>query len=76
MSEDRLHIMLGNGKAANALAAYLARHGIAVRALSRHRPPRWPVGHNLPQEALGPALRRSPTSTAFSPSKTEEPSHD
>ena len=39
MSEDWLHIVFGTGQAGNALAAYPAGQGIAVRALSRHRPP-------------------------------------
>jgi hypothetical protein len=62
MSEDRLHIVFGTGLAGNALAAYPAGRGIAVRALSRHRS-RWPTpakapdrvftstGQDLPQQA-------------------------
>jgi predicted dinucleotide-binding enzyme len=38
MSEHRLHIAFGTGQVGNALAAYLAGQGIAVRAVSRHRP--------------------------------------
>jgi nucleoside-diphosphate-sugar epimerase len=39
MSDDRLHIVFGTGQVGAALAAYLAGRGIAVRAVSRHRPP-------------------------------------
>ena len=42
MGEDRLHVVFGTGQVGNALAAHLAGLGIAVRAVSRHRPPRWP----------------------------------
>jgi len=37
--EDRLHVVFGTGQVGNALAAHLARQGITVRAVSRHRPP-------------------------------------
>jgi len=39
MSDGRLHIVFGTGQVGNTLAAYLAGQGIAVRAVSRHRPP-------------------------------------
>ena len=39
MGEDRLHVVFGTGQVGSALAAHLARLGIAVRAVSRHRPP-------------------------------------
>jgi hypothetical protein len=39
MSDDRLHIVFGTGQVGSALAAHLAGRGIAVRAVSRHRPP-------------------------------------
>lgn len=39
MSEDRLHVVLGTGQVGRALAAHLAGLGLAVRAVSRHRPP-------------------------------------
>jgi predicted dinucleotide-binding enzyme len=39
MSEDRLHIVFATGRVGNAFAAYLAGQGIAVPAVSRHRPP-------------------------------------
>jgi nucleoside-diphosphate-sugar epimerase len=39
MGEDRLHVVFGTGQVGSALAAHLARQGIAVRAVSRHRPP-------------------------------------
>jgi nucleoside-diphosphate-sugar epimerase len=39
MSDDRLHIVFGTGQVGIALAAHLAGLGIAVRAVSRHRPP-------------------------------------
>jgi nucleoside-diphosphate-sugar epimerase len=38
MGEDRLHVVFGTGQVGNALAAHLAGLGIAVRAVSRHRP--------------------------------------
>ena len=38
MSEDRLHVVFGTGQVGSALAAHLAGLGIAVRAVSRHRP--------------------------------------
>ena len=39
VGEDRLHVVFGTGQVGNALAAHLAGLGIAVRAVSRHRPP-------------------------------------
>jgi nucleoside-diphosphate-sugar epimerase len=36
--EDQLHVVFGTGQVGNALAAHLAGLGIAVRAVSRHRP--------------------------------------
>ena len=39
MDDDRLHIVFGTGQVGSALAAHLAGLGIAVRAVSRHRPP-------------------------------------
>ena len=39
MSEDQLHVIFGTGQVGSALAAHLAGPGIAVRAVSRHRPP-------------------------------------
>jgi nucleoside-diphosphate-sugar epimerase len=36
--EDRLHVVFGTGQVGCALAAHLAGLGIAVRAVSRHRP--------------------------------------
>jgi nucleoside-diphosphate-sugar epimerase len=38
MGEDRLHVVFGTGQVGSALAVHLAGHGIAVRAVSRHRP--------------------------------------
>ena len=38
MGEDRLHVVFGTGQVGNVLAAHLAGLGIAVRAVSRHRP--------------------------------------
>ncbi len=38
MGEDRLHVVFGTGQVGNALTAHLAGLGIAVRAVSRHRP--------------------------------------
>jgi len=39
MGEDRLHVVFGTGQVGSALAAHLAGLGLAVRAVSRHRPP-------------------------------------
>ena len=39
MGEDRLHVVFGTGQVGSALTAHLARQGIAVRAVSRNRPP-------------------------------------
>ena len=36
--QDRLHVVFGTGQVGNVLAAYLAGHGMAVRAVSRRRP--------------------------------------
>jgi len=36
---DRLHVVFGTGQVGRALAACLAGRGLAVRAVSRHRPP-------------------------------------
>jgi len=38
MGEDRLHVVFGTGQVGNTLTAHLAGLGIAVRAVSRHRP--------------------------------------
>ena len=38
MGEARLHLVFGTGQVGNALAAHLAGLGVAVRAVSRHRP--------------------------------------
>jgi nucleoside-diphosphate-sugar epimerase len=38
MGEDRLHVVFGTGQVGSALALCLAGQGIAVRAVSRHRP--------------------------------------
>jgi nucleoside-diphosphate-sugar epimerase len=38
IGKDRLHVVLGTGQVGSALAAHLAGLGIAVRAVSRHRP--------------------------------------
>jgi len=38
VSEDRLHVVFGSGQVGRALAAHLVELGIAVRAVSRHRP--------------------------------------
>src|SRR5271166_4217029 len=39
MGEDRLHVVFGTGQVGSTLAAHLACQGLAVRAVSRHRPP-------------------------------------
>jgi len=39
MDGARLHLVFGTGQVGSALAAHLAGLGIAVRAVSRHRPP-------------------------------------
>ena len=38
MAEDRLHVVFGTGQVGSALGAHLAGLGVAVRAVSRHRP--------------------------------------
>ena len=38
MDEAQLHVVFGTGQVGSALAAHLAGMGIAVRAVSRHRP--------------------------------------
>jgi nucleoside-diphosphate-sugar epimerase len=38
MDEGRLHVVFGTGQVGSALAAHLAGLGVAVRAVSRHRP--------------------------------------
>jgi nucleoside-diphosphate-sugar epimerase len=44
MGEDRLHVVFGTGQVGSALAGYLAGTGIAVRAVSRRRPPALAAG--------------------------------
>ena len=44
MGEDRLHVVFGTGQVGNTLTAHLAGLGIAVRAVSRHRPPALAAG--------------------------------
>jgi nucleoside-diphosphate-sugar epimerase len=39
MDVDRLQVVFGTGQVGSALAAHLAGLGLAVRAVSRHRPP-------------------------------------
>src|ERR1700722_18009902 len=39
MSEDRVQVIFGTGQVGSALAAHLAGPGVAVRTVSRHRPP-------------------------------------
>ena len=39
MDEDQLHVVFGTGQVGSALATHLASLGMAVRAVSRHRPP-------------------------------------
>lgn len=39
MSEDRLHVVFGSGQVGRALTARLDGQGLAVRAVSRRRPP-------------------------------------
>jgi AraC-like DNA-binding protein len=82
MSEDRLHIVFGTGQAGNALAAYPAGQRIAVRAVSRHRPPalarartgcsRAP-GRTCPSEPSGLSPRWSSTSTASNQGRRRNP---
>jgi hypothetical protein len=38
MDEARLHVVFGTGQAVSVLAPQLAGPGVAVRAVSRHRP--------------------------------------
>ena len=44
MGEDRLHVVFGTGQVGSTLTAHLAGLGIAVRAVSRHRPPALAAG--------------------------------
>ena len=44
MGEDRLHVVFGTGQVGSALVAHLAGLGVAVRAVSRHRPAALPGG--------------------------------
>ena len=46
MGEARLHVVFGTGQVGSALAAHLAGLGMAVRAVSRHRPPALAGGVN------------------------------
>ncbi len=39
MGEEPLHVVFGTGQVGSALTACLAGRGVAVRAVSRHRPP-------------------------------------
>jgi len=39
MDEGRLHVVFGTGQVGSALVAHLAGLGVAVRAVSRSRPP-------------------------------------
>ena len=39
MGEDRLHVVFGTGQVGSALAAHLTGLGLAVRTVSRDRPP-------------------------------------
>jgi hypothetical protein len=74
MGEDRSASVFSTGHVRNALAAYRAGRGIAVRAVSRHRPAALAdadqgtgavicgLRHNLPWEALQAAFARAVTS--------------
>jgi nucleoside-diphosphate-sugar epimerase len=44
MGEDRLHVVFGTGQVGSALTAHLAGLGMAVRVVSRSRPPSLPGG--------------------------------
>src|SRR5580700_9490618 len=54
MGEDRLHVVFGAGQVGSALAAHLAGQGIAVRSVSRHRPPAPPGVDWRPADAADP----------------------
>ena len=56
MGDDRLHVVFGTGQVGNALAAHLAGLGMAVRAVSRHRPP---ALAGVDWRATSPATARS-----------------
>src|SRR6266566_5622281 len=45
MGEARLHVVFGTGQVGNALAGHLAGLGVAVRAVSGHRPGTLAGGH-------------------------------
>jgi nucleoside-diphosphate-sugar epimerase len=44
MGDERLHVVFGTGQVGSALIAHLASLGVAVRAVSRARPPALPPG--------------------------------
>ena len=44
MGADRLHVVFGTGQVGSTLAAHLSGLGVAVRAVSRHRPSALPSG--------------------------------
>jgi len=44
VGEDGLHVVFGTGQVGSALAAHLTGLGVAVRAVSRHRPPTLAAG--------------------------------
>jgi len=61
MGDDQLHVVFGTGQVGGALSAHLAGLGIAVRAVSRHRPPAvagvdwWPADAADPEAAADAA---------------------
>jgi nucleoside-diphosphate-sugar epimerase len=59
VGEDRLHVVFGTGQVGRALAAHLVRLGLAVRAVSRQRPPALDGGVEWrPADATDPEAAR------------------
>src|SRR6476646_10407960 len=61
-AEDRLHVVFGTGEVGTTLAAHLADLGLAVRAVSRHRPPAlagvdWRAADAIDPEAAADAAK-------------------
>jgi nucleoside-diphosphate-sugar epimerase len=63
VTDDRQHVVFGTGQVGKALAAHLAGLGLAVRAVSRHRPPEladgidWRAADATDPDAAGDAAK-------------------